>query len=76
MLVRAGKKYPPCGSRADTICSVATVVTLVMSDYFGLVSGRKENKIEKANVHFTLSQWPACHAPAYGSSYVAENYSR
>lgn len=27
--------------------SIANVETLVLSDYFGLVSGRKENKIEK-----------------------------
>ena len=33
--------------------SIATVDTLVVSDYFGLVSGRKENKIEKAGVHVT-----------------------
>lgn len=33
--------------------SIATVDTLVLSDYFGLVSGRKENKIEKAGVHIT-----------------------
>lgn len=37
--------------------SIATVDTLVMSDYFGLVSGRKENKIEKANVHITRSKF-------------------
>lgn len=41
--------------------SIATVDTLVMSDYFGLVSGRKENKIEKANVHITRSKF--VHAP-------------
>ena len=35
--------------------SIATVDTLVISDYFGLVSGRKENKIEKAGVHVTRS---------------------
>ena len=35
--------------------SIATVDTLVLSDYFGLVSGRKENKIEKAGVHVTRS---------------------
>lgn len=37
--------------------SIATVDTLVISDYFGLVSGRKENKIEKANVHITRSKF-------------------
>lgn len=35
--------------------SIATVDTLVMSDYFGLVSGRRENKIEKAKVHVSQS---------------------
>lgn len=37
--------------------SIATVDTLVLSDYFGLVSGRKENKIEKAGVHITHSKF-------------------
>ena len=37
--------------------SIATVDTLVVSDYFGLVSGRKENKIEKAGVHVTRSEF-------------------
>ena len=37
--------------------SIANVETLVLSDYFGLVSGRKENKIEKAGVHVTHSEF-------------------
>lgn len=37
--------------------SIATGDTLVISDYFGLVSGRKENKIEKAGVHVTRSEF-------------------
>ena len=37
--------------------SIATVDTLVLSDYFGLVSGHKENKIEKAGVHVTRSEF-------------------
>ena len=37
--------------------SIATVDTLVLSDYFGLVSGRKENKIEKAGVHVTCYEF-------------------
>lgn len=37
--------------------SIATVDTLVISDYFGLVSGHKENKIEKAGVHVTRSEF-------------------
>ncbi len=37
--------------------SIATVDTLVVSDYFGLVSGHKENKIAKAGVHVTRSQF-------------------
>lgn len=37
--------------------SIATAGTLVISDYFGLVSGRKENKIEKAGVHVTRSEF-------------------
>ena len=37
--------------------SIATVDTLVISYYFGLVSGRKENKIEKAGVHVTRSEF-------------------
>lgn len=37
--------------------SIATVDTLLLSDYFGLVSGRKENKIEKAEVHVTRSEF-------------------
>lgn len=40
--------------RAFTL-SVADVDTAVLSDYFGLVSGKKENKIEKAGVHVTRS---------------------
>lgn len=35
--------------------SIATTDTLVLSDYFGLVSGCKENKIEKAKVHVSQS---------------------
>lgn len=46
--------------------SIATVDTLVLSDYFGLVSGHKENKIEKAGVHVTHSEF--VDAP------VIENY--
>ncbi len=37
--------------------SIATVDTLVISDYFGVVSGRKQNKIERAGVHFTHSEF-------------------
>ena len=37
--------------------SIATLDTLVLSDYFGLVSGRKENKIEKAGVHIAHSEF-------------------
>lgn len=37
--------------------SIATVNTLTLSDYFGLVSGRKENKIEKAGVHISQSEF-------------------
>lgn len=37
--------------------SVATLETLVLSDYFGLVSGHKENKIEKAGVRITRSEF-------------------
>ena len=37
--------------------SIATLDTLVLSDYFGLVSGRKENKIEKSGVHITRSEF-------------------
>lgn len=37
--------------------SIATVDTLVLSDYFGLVSGRKENKIEKAGIHIVRSEF-------------------
>lgn len=37
--------------------SIATVDTLVISDYFGLVSGHKENKIEKAGVHVSRSEF-------------------
>lgn len=37
--------------------SIATVETLVLSDYFGLVSGRKENKIENAGVHISQSEF-------------------
>lgn len=43
-------------SKAFTL-SIATVDTLVISDYFGLVSGRKENKIEKTGVHVTHSEF-------------------
>ena len=43
-------------SKAFTL-SIATVDTLVISDYFGLVSGRKENKIEKSGVHITRSKF-------------------
>lgn len=43
-------------SKAFTL-SIATVDTLVVSDYFGLVSGRKENKIEKAGIHVTRSEF-------------------
>lgn len=37
--------------------SIATVDTLILSDYFGRVSGHKENKIEKAGVHVTHSEF-------------------
>ena len=37
--------------------SIATVDTLVISDYFGLVSGHKENKIKKTGVHVTRSEF-------------------
>lgn len=37
--------------------SIATVDTLILSDYFGLVSGHKENKIAKAGVHVTHSEF-------------------
>lgn len=37
--------------------SIATVETLVLSDYFELVSGRKENKIENAEVHISQSEF-------------------
>lgn len=37
--------------------SIATADTLVISDYFGLVSGHKENKIEKTGVHVTRSEF-------------------
>lgn len=37
--------------------SVATVDTLVLSDYFGLVSGRRGNKLERAGVHATRSEF-------------------
>lgn len=43
-------------SKAFTL-SIATVDTLVISNYFGLVSGRKENKIEKTGVHVTHSEF-------------------
>lgn len=36
--------------------SVATVGTLVLSDYFGLVSGHKGNKLEAAGVHVSRSE--------------------
>lgn len=37
--------------------SIATLETLVLSDYFGLVSGHRENKIEKAGVHITRNEF-------------------
>lgn len=37
--------------------SIATIDTLVLSDYFGLISGRKENKIEKSGVHIIHSKF-------------------
>lgn len=37
--------------------SISTVDTLVLSDYFGLVSGCKVNKIEKAGVHIIRSEF-------------------
>lgn len=37
--------------------SIATIDTLELSDYFGLVSGRKENKIEKSGVHIARSEF-------------------
>lgn len=36
--------------------SLGTADTLVVSDYFGLVSGRKEDKLVKAGVHFSKSE--------------------
>ena len=42
----------------------ATVKTLVISDYFGVESGRNVNKIEKAGVHV--------HKSAYGNAAVIE----
>lgn len=44
--------------------SIATVDTLVLSDYFGLVSGHRENKIEKVGVHITRSEF--VDAPVIG----------
>lgn len=35
--------------------NIANKENMILSDYFGLVSGRKENKIEKAGVHITKS---------------------
>lgn len=43
-------------NRAFTL-SVANVETMVLSDYFGLVSGHKENKIEKSGTHVTRSEF-------------------
>lgn len=37
--------------------SIGTVDTLLLCDYFGLVSGRKGNKIEQAGVHVEKSQF-------------------
>ena len=37
--------------------NIATVDTLVISDYFGLVAGHKENKIKKTGVHVTRSEF-------------------
>lgn len=37
--------------------NIATVDTLVLSDYFGLVSGYKVNKIETAGVHIIHSEF-------------------
>lgn len=37
--------------------NITTVDTLVLPEYFGLVSGRKENKIEKAGVHVTCYEF-------------------
>jgi flavin reductase (DIM6/NTAB) family NADH-FMN oxidoreductase RutF len=37
--------------------SIGTVDTILLCDYFGLVSGRKENKIEKAGVHVEKSKF-------------------
>ena len=44
----------------------ATVKTLVISDYFGVESGRNVNKIEKAGVHV--------HKSAYVNAPVIEEY--
>ena len=37
--------------------NITTDDTLVLPEYFGLVSGRKENKIEKAGVHVTCYEF-------------------
>ena len=37
--------------------NITTVDTLVLPEYFGLVSGRKETKIEKAGVHVTCYEF-------------------
>ena len=37
--------------------NITTVDTLLLPEYFGLVSGRKENKIEKAGVHVTCYEF-------------------
>ena len=37
--------------------NITPVDTLVLPEYFGLVSGRKENKIEKAGVHVTCYEF-------------------
>lgn len=37
--------------------SIATIDTLVLSDYFGVVSGHKENKIEKAGIQVSRSRF-------------------
>lgn len=37
--------------------SIANVENLIISDYFGLVSGKKEDKIEKSGVHIIKSEF-------------------
>lgn len=37
--------------------SIANVENMILSDYFGLVSGKKENKIEKSGVHIIKSKF-------------------